>query len=67
VVIVIFDILRMVAVLVAAMLLGRWFLQELKNAKARGLPWYRPYVSPPGLLIILIIILLPIFAGYLNF
>lgn len=60
------DLLRMVCVLIAAGLLGNWFLKELRKAKVLGLPWYRPYLSPPGLLIILIIILVPILAKVLQ-
>jgi len=42
------------------MLVGNWFLSEIKKARATNQPWYRPYVSPPGLLIILAAILIPI-------
>jgi len=48
------------------MLLGNWFQKELKNARIRGLPWYRPYLSPPGLLIILAVLLLPILVSLLG-
>ena len=54
------KILRFIAPLVAAMLVGNWFLSEIKKARATNQPWYRPYVSPPGLLIILATILIPI-------
>lgn len=53
----VFDILRLVAVLVAAIVVGNWFLSELKKAKATGAPWYRPYLSPPGILILIAVIL----------
>lgn len=46
--------------LVAAMLLGNWFLAELRKARATAKPWYAAYVSVPGILILIIIILLPI-------
>jgi hypothetical protein len=54
------KILKFIAPLVAAMLVGNWFLSEIKKARATNQPWYRPYVSPPGLLIILAAILIPI-------
>ena len=54
------KILRFIAPLVAAMLVGNWFLSEIKKARATNQPWYRPYMSPPGLLIILAAILIPI-------
>ena len=60
------NILQIIAVLAAAILLGRWFLSELKKAQALGLPWYKPYLSPPGIIIILIIIFVPILVRYIN-
>lgn len=44
--------LKLAAVLLAAALLGNWFLAEFKKARRRNLPWYSVYLSPPGLLII---------------
>jgi hypothetical protein len=52
----IWGIIKMVAILAAATLLGNWFLSELKRARAKGAPWYQPYLTPPGILIILIIL-----------
>ncbi len=54
------EILKMVAVLAAAAIVGNWFLSEVKKAKATGAPWYAPYLSVPGL-IILVAIALPLF------
>ncbi len=54
------KILRFIAPLVAAIMVGNWFLSEVKKARARNLPWYRPYLSTPGILIILAAILIPI-------
>jgi len=62
----IINLLRLIAVLVAAVMLGNWFQKELKSAKRNGLPWYRPYISPPGLLIILSILLFPLLARFLK-
>ena len=50
-------VVKYVAVLVAASILGNWFLSEIKKARLAGAPWYAPYVSIPGLLIIIAIIL----------
>ena len=60
------EILKMIAVLGAAALLGNWFLSELKRSRASGQPWYRPYLSVPGLLIIVIVILLPVLLWMVN-
>lgn len=49
-----------ICVLVASMVLGNWFLAELRRAKAARKPWYTPYLSVPGILILAIVLLLPI-------
>ena len=54
------DILKAGAVLLAAILLGNWFMAELKASRAKGRPWYAAYFSLPGVLIILAV-LLPLF------
>ncbi len=54
------TILKMLGPLVAAILVGNWFLVEVKKARSTNQPWYRPYLSTPGLLIILAAILIPI-------
>lgn len=52
-----FLLLKAAAVLAAAGFLGNWFLSELKKARAQNKPWYAPYLSIPGLLIALAILL----------
>jgi len=54
------KILKLIAPLVAAILVGNWFLSEVKKARATNQPRYRPYLSTPGILIILAAILIPI-------
>jgi hypothetical protein len=53
------EIIKMIAVVAAAATLGNWFLKEIKKSRARRSPWYTPYISLPGILVI-IAILLPI-------
>ena len=53
------DILKLIAILVAATLLGNWFLAEVRKGRLKGKPWYRAYVSAPGILIILALLVLP--------
>lgn len=53
-------IIRYAAVLVAAVLLGRWYHSEARRLKASGRPWYVVYFSLPGLIILAVIIGLPI-------
>ena len=47
------NLLKMVAVLVAAILVGNWFLAAVKEARLKDKPWYQPYLSAPGILILL--------------
>ena len=51
------TIVRIIAPLAAAILVGNWFLSEVKKARFKGAPWYQPYVSIPGLLIFLAILI----------
>ncbi len=57
---------KVVAVLAAAGILGNWFLSEVKKGKALRKPWYAPYLSPPGILILCIILLLPILCHFFK-
>lgn len=52
---------KYIAVLVAAMILGNWFLIEVKKAKSNNQPWYKPYISIPGLIILAAVLGLPLF------
>jgi hypothetical protein len=45
-------LVKYAAVLVAAMVIGNWFLAEAKKAKINQQPWYKPYLSIPGLIIL---------------
>lgn len=54
-----FDLIKIVAILAAGAILGNWFLREVKQAKMSGKPWYTPYFSVPGLLV-LVALLLPV-------
>jgi len=46
------SLVRYAAVLVAAMIIGSWFLVEVKKAKFAKQAWYKPYLSIPGLIIL---------------
>ncbi|CAD7849514.1 MAG: hypothetical protein [Olavius algarvensis Delta 4 endosymbiont] len=54
------TIIKAVAVLIAALILGNSFLGELKKARTLGLPWYKPYLSPAGIVILIAILVIPI-------
>ena len=59
------SILKCIAVLVAALMIGNWFLAEVRKARSQRKPWYQPYLSIPGLLILLAL-LLPIIIWIIN-
>jgi hypothetical protein len=51
------DILKMISVLVLAILIGSRFQREIIRARSSGAPWYAPYISISGLLVLLAILL----------
>ena len=60
------NILKLIAILVAAIMLGNWFLAEVRKGRLKGKPWYHAYVSTPGILIILALLVLPIIVWIKN-
>ena len=56
--------LQMISVLAAACLLGNWYLSEYRRLRASNLPWYRAYLTLPGIIIIVVIFLLPLIARH---
>lgn len=59
------EYLKVIPILLAAFMLGNWFLTEVKKAKRAQKPWYAPYLTPPGLLVIFVL-LLPILLRFLR-
>jgi hypothetical protein len=53
------GLLKLATPLIAAVIVGNWFLSEAKRAKMAGKPWYTPYLSIPGFLI-LVVIMIPL-------
>lgn len=60
------KIIQLICVLIAASILGQWYLAEYRKARTKALPWYRAYFSLPGILIVLLILLLPIIARFIQ-
>ena len=60
------QIIKMIAILAAAALLGNWFLRELRLARRNRKPWYAVYLTPPGILIVLASVILPLAAWYFS-
>lgn len=57
------DVIRllvMAAAVAGAMGLGHWFLGEVKKCKAQKIPVYKAYFTPPGILII-VALMVPVF------
>lgn len=50
------TLIKFVPPFVAALILGNWFFKELQKARALGKPWYAPYLTPPAVLIMVILI-----------
>ncbi len=46
------KLIKYAAVLVAALIIGNWFLAETRKAKTNKEPWYKPYISVPGLIML---------------
>ncbi len=46
------TLFKFAAVLIAAILTGNWFLAEVRKAKINRQPWYKPYLTVPGLIIL---------------
>lgn len=60
------DAIKAIALLIAAAVLGNWFLSEVKKAKQEKAVWYKPYISIPGILIVLAAIGLPILVWFMG-
>ncbi len=54
------SLLKMAAILGGGLLLGHAYFQEVKKAKRIGAPWYAPYKTAPGILV-LVALMLPLF------
>ncbi|MDA3897835.1 MAG: hypothetical protein PF482_17015 [Desulfobacteraceae bacterium] len=59
-------LIKIIAVFSAAILLGSWFSSEVKKSKLKGEPAYKAYLSPPGILISVIVLILPIIVWFLQ-
>jgi len=53
------TLVKYAGVLIAAIMVGNWFLAEVKKSGRKLHPWYKPYLSVPGL-IILVALSLPL-------
>jgi hypothetical protein len=52
-----FSLIKMAAVIGCGLLLGHMFFEEVKKAKRTGAPWYTPYLTAPGVLTLLALML----------
>lgn len=51
------QLIKVLSVLAGAVLLGQWFLAEVKKARRQNRPWFSPYLTPPGLLVLAALVL----------
>jgi hypothetical protein len=54
------SLIKLIAILSAASLIGNWFLAELKKVKSLGKPWHHVYRTVPGILMIIALLGLPL-------
>ena len=49
------------------MIVGNWFLSELRKARAQNRPWYHAYLyTTPGILILIALLVLPLLYYFLQ-
>jgi len=60
------KILMYTPVLIASIILGKWFLAEASKSKQKGEAGYKPYVSIPGIIIVIIVLGLPVVIFFLK-
>ncbi len=63
----IITVLKMASALLAAITLGNWFMSEVQQARRKGAPWYTPYRSAPGLIIILLCLAMPLIVWVIRY
>lgn len=51
------EIFRFIAVLVAAVLLGNWFMAEVRKSRVKNEPRYKPYLTLPGIIIVIAVLM----------
>ncbi len=59
-------LMKMVAVVLAGIAVGNWFLTKVKEGRARSDPWYKAYLTVPGLIILVAVLGLPVAWWLLN-
>ena len=52
-------LVKMIACLAGGVAVGNWLFTRVRQGHRRGDPWYKAYLSAPGLVVILALILLP--------
>ena len=57
------NLLILCCTILAAITLGNLFLQEVKKARDNRSPWYAPYLTLPGLMVLAAVLGLPLFFG----
>mgnify|MGYP006307041035 CR=1 FL=1 len=50
------NIISAAAILVAGAIVGKMFLTESRKAQRSGAPWYAPYLTLPGILVLVALV-----------
>lgn len=53
-------LLKMIAVLLLGAAVGNWFFSRVKQGRTKGEAWYQAYLSLPGVIIIVTLLVLPL-------
>ena len=59
------SILQAIPILLAAFLLGNWFLSEVRKGQISRETWYAPYLTIPGILIV-ITFMIPVYLRFFH-
>ena len=60
------NLLILCSTLMAAIILGNLFLHEVKKARDNRSPWYAPYFTLPGLMVLAAVLGVPLFFGLIR-
>ncbi len=52
---IVIQLIKFVPPFIIALILGNWFFKDLQKARRLRKPWYAPYLTPPAILIIVIL------------
>jgi hypothetical protein len=60
------NLIVLCCVLLAAVTLGNLFMAEVKKARDKNSPWYAPYLTLPGLMVLAAVLVAPLLLWFIN-